>query len=31
MMDQIRDYGLAAVGNCIDPDGGMMAGDMPQP
>lgn len=29
--DQIRDYGLADVVDCIDPFGCIMAGDMPQP
>ncbi len=31
VMDQIRDYGLADVVDCIDPYGCIMAGDMPQP
>ncbi len=31
VMDQISDYGLADVVDCIDPYGCIMAGDMPQP
>ena len=31
VMDQIRDYGLADVVDCIDPYGCIMAGDLPAP
>ena len=31
VIEQIRDYGLAEVVDCIDPYGCIMAGDMPQP